>query len=331
MTPPGSKKQGFRSCMGTQSRRGARDFDIVLISNSWLLEQVESSLPPPALRHPPLVERAGGWVAAIHPRRLQCLGGACPGLRVGDSIPDAIFFGEGEGSVGRIASAVEGPRAAAEAGAPGAHRVGGGGPVAVGQPRVRREEGAGARRSTAAQRGAGAPILPGPEASTARLSITLGCPCLCSFCFEGHDRAPFREISAAALLAAARELKIATGADTLEVESFNFNTHSELAAAPGRAPPPFSQGEPHEPAGGHPRAHPGAARPGNRRGQAQLHPRHRGDQRPRAALPAQEPRGAGHPPGPAGPAWQEDPGDQALLPAHRPGEGGGLRRVLPFS
>ncbi len=74
-----------------------------------------------------------------------------------------------------------------------------------------------------------APVLPGPESATARLSITRGCPCLCSFCFEGHDRKPFREIPAAEVLRAARELKIATGASTLEVESFNFNMHTGLA------------------------------------------------------------------------------------------------------
>ncbi len=82
----------------------------------------------------------------------------------------------------------------------------------------------------AARAPAGAVVLPGPEAGTVRLSITRGCPCLCSFCFEGFDRKPHREIPAAALVAAAEELKRATGADTIEVDSFNFNTHSEIAA-----------------------------------------------------------------------------------------------------
>ena len=84
-------------------------------------------------------------------------------------------------------------------------------------------------RESAAPAQVGAPILPGPEAATARVSITLGCPCLCSFCFEGHDRKPFRAIPAPQILSAARELKMPTGASTLEVESFNFNTHAELA------------------------------------------------------------------------------------------------------
>jgi len=75
-----------------------------------------------------------------------------------------------------------------------------------------------------------APILPGPESATARLSITRGCPCFCSFCYEGHDRKPFRQVPGSEILRGARQLKLSTGADTLEVESFNFNTHSEIAA-----------------------------------------------------------------------------------------------------
>jgi hypothetical protein len=73
-----------------------------------------------------------------------------------------------------------------------------------------------------------APVLPGAESRKARLTITLGCPCLCSFCFEGFDRKPFREVPAEALLSAARRLKESTGAETLEVVSFNFNTHTAL-------------------------------------------------------------------------------------------------------
>jgi hypothetical protein len=53
---------------------------------------------------------------------------------------------------------------------------------------------------------------------------------MCTFCFEGHDRKPFRELPVEDLLSAARELKRSTGAATLEVSSFNFNTHAGLPA-----------------------------------------------------------------------------------------------------
>ncbi len=73
-----------------------------------------------------------------------------------------------------------------------------------------------------------APLLNSGEAGTARLQINYGCPAFCTFCFEGYDRKPYRELGAAELLAAARELKRTSGAEALEVFSFNFNTHAEL-------------------------------------------------------------------------------------------------------
>ena len=142
----------------------------------------------------------------------------------GDAVVDAIFFGEGEGKIGALASALVGAGAKSE-------RL---------ERAARATEGlwaarssAGAVRSVCPSDAALAgmhlsPVLPGPEAATARLAITLGCPCLCSFCFEGHDRKPFRQIPLDQIARAARELKVSTGAITLEVESFNFNTHREL-------------------------------------------------------------------------------------------------------
>jgi hypothetical protein len=222
------EEAGLPLLLGTQSRRGAADFNVVFVSNSWLLEQVNL---PFLILHSGIPlwssQRDDTWPAFI-------LGGSnASGAHAlvaesGDSIPDALFFGEAEGRVGkivqlwkdlspmpkhqrvaRIASEVEGLWPSGSLG------------FAVKKAR--------APADAPAAAWSGAPILPGPEASTARLSITRGCPCLCSFCFEGFDRAPFREIGAAQLLQSARELKIATGADTLEVDSFNFNTHSELA------------------------------------------------------------------------------------------------------
>jgi radical SAM superfamily enzyme YgiQ (UPF0313 family) len=72
------------------------------------------------------------------------------------------------------------------------------------------------------------PLLNSGEAGTARLQINYGCPAFCTFCFEGYDRKPYREVAATALLAAARALKHTSGAEALELFSFNFNTHAEL-------------------------------------------------------------------------------------------------------
>jgi hypothetical protein len=212
--------------LGTQSQRTMIEFDIVLVSNSWLLEQVNL---PFLLSHSgvPVWASARGeeWPTLL-------LGGsnatAAHSLvsESGDCMVDALFFGEGEGSVARIlklwteSAGVPKPerlaRIASEV--PGLWTPGN-----LSRPARR------ARAVSTTEAPAPAPpILPGPESTTARLSITRGCPCLCSFCFEGHDRKPYREVPAEEILRAARELKIATGASTLEVESFSFNTHRGL-------------------------------------------------------------------------------------------------------
>ena len=68
-----------------------------------------------------------------------------------------------------------------------------------------------------------------PAADTVRLEISRGCPAFCTFCHEAWERRPYREIPAAAALAAARRLARETGATTVEVSAFNFNTHREMA------------------------------------------------------------------------------------------------------
>ncbi len=223
------EEAGLPLLIGTQSHRAVEDFDLVFVSNAWLLEQVNL---PFLLAHSGIPlwagERGGQWPPFI-------LGGsnstAAHALvsEIGDCMADAIFFGEGEGSAGRIAA-----MSSALSGLPKqermkriASRVSELWPAGSFAARVGR---AVCSDSDTGGEGTAAPILPGPESATARLSITRGCPCFCSFCFEGHDRKPFRQVPASEILHAARELKLSTGADTLEIESFNFNTHSEIAA-----------------------------------------------------------------------------------------------------
>lgn len=220
------RERGLPAVVGTQSTRGLGDFDLVLVSNSYVLELVNlpwllarSGVPLWAGerddRWPPLI-LGGSNASASHAIVRQD----------GDCIVDAIFFGEGEGAVGALARGLR-----ERAGLPRKGRVA---EVAEEVPGLWP-----AGASTAARRTAGtaahgearswkAPVLPGKEAGTARLSMTRGCPCFCSFCFEGHDRRPYREVPASRLIEQARALKKATGARALELESFNFNTHTGL-------------------------------------------------------------------------------------------------------
>jgi len=219
---------GLPLILGTQSHRPLGDFDLVLISNSHLLELVNL---PFLFSHSgvPLwsSQRGEQWPAVI-------LGGSNASAAHalvsdnGDCIVDAIFFGEGEAAVARIAAELPrlGGFSRSARLAKLAEETDGLWAVGGGAQEIRRA------RCDVAAATAGPlfqPVLPGPEATTVRLSITLGCPCLCSFCYEGHDRRPFREVPADALVATARKLKTETGAATIELSSFNFNTHSELA------------------------------------------------------------------------------------------------------
>lgn len=60
------------------------------------------------------------------------------------------------------------------------------------------------------------------------LQISNGCPCFCSFCAESWERKPYRERSLASLLKGLRAAKAQQGLDTVNLASFNFNTHAEL-------------------------------------------------------------------------------------------------------
>lgn len=63
------------------------------------------------------------------------------------------------------------------------------------------------------------------NAGKAVLAISEGCAGFCSFCNESFVRKPYREASADSLLAESRCLKAATGADKIDLFSFNFNMH----------------------------------------------------------------------------------------------------------
>lgn len=60
------------------------------------------------------------------------------------------------------------------------------------------------------------------------LQISNGCPCFCAFCAESWERKPYRERSLSKLLDSLKAAKAQQGLDTVNLLSFNFNTHTEL-------------------------------------------------------------------------------------------------------
>ncbi|MCX6997519.1 MAG: hypothetical protein NTV49_10645 [Kiritimatiellaeota bacterium] len=257
--PPPRDRQLLRAygvplLSGIVSGRTAEDFDWVLISNAYTLELINL---PFLLLHsgiPPLAtDRAGRWPPFVLGGANAMAAQALVGARA-ESFVEAIFFGEGEGQVeklvrgfGKHAPLLRDAAAGAPAVAPGPGTASAAAPRFVAARKrllalardipglwiTGRWPERPLRKAIWTQRGVkrvpmAYPALNGPEAGTGRLQISRGCPAFCAFCFEGYDRKPYREVAAADLLAQARALKRTQGCDTLELTSFNFNTHSEI-------------------------------------------------------------------------------------------------------
>ena len=215
---------------GVQSLHSAEDFDVVLISNAYTLELV--NLPCLLLRSGiPLMasQRGEAWPPLI-------LGGSnamatqAIVTASGDSLVDALFFGEGEEQVGELVRCLD--RGAGEDKRAWLKRaadqveglwVAGGWPEKPVQKAMVSAPGADHLLTDY-------PLLVSAEAQTARLQISFGCPAFCAFCFEGYDRKPYREVPLAAILETARQVKRVQGNRTLELYSFNFNAHADILA-----------------------------------------------------------------------------------------------------
>ena len=222
------EESGTPYLLGIQSRRPANDFDLLLISNAYTLELINlpyllfrSDIPLFAgergPRHPILILGGSNAMAA------QCI------VREDrESMVDAIFFGEGEEWVGELTKALaHTARDERRKLLPTlATKIEGlwvsGSTTEVRQAIV--------RAPRACHLPTTYPLLNGPEAHVASLQVTYGCPAFCSFCFEGYDRKPYRELPLVELLAVARHLKTTQGNDTLNIYSFNFNTHRDVFA-----------------------------------------------------------------------------------------------------
>ncbi len=231
--PPQHDRRRFQTdgipfIVGIQSYQSAAAFDLVLISNAYTLELINL---PYLFLHSAIPLQAS---ARDHAWPLFILGGsnalAAQAIitETGDSLVDALFFGEGEREVERLlrilcdtSDADKLARLSHAATTVTGLWVAGRG---IAQP---------VAKSICAAPGVADllvdyPRLNGLEADTARLQINYGCPAFCSFCFEGYERKPYRELPGAELLATARCLKQQQGATTLDLYSFNFNTHADI-------------------------------------------------------------------------------------------------------
>ncbi|HWR10703.1 MAG TPA: radical SAM protein [Rectinemataceae bacterium] len=236
---------------GRASKKSPRDFDIVMVSNAFALELVNlpylfttaglstSAAARALLDDQPIVIAGGSNASAMGAVVLE---GEERNYPARDAFVDGIFFGEGETAIGtlaRILAGVDEEKAATKA-----SRASKKTKASTAKLRLARlKKGAkiqgfwpclltkGAQRALAPQRPHTVTkplVLNGPNASSARLSITSGCPGYCSFCLEGWDRRPYAEADIGRLILEAQELRKRSGAEDLEIYSFNFNTHSRI-------------------------------------------------------------------------------------------------------
>jgi len=214
---------------GLESGRHPADFDLILVSNAFALELVNLSYLYSSSGIPRRAsERSGASVPII------ILGGSnaatagallfpdAASEEASDSLVDGIFFGEGEGAIGELASALTLPGATRPERLESASSIDGFWRALSGEIASRKIV-----RPYPSQL-ANYPVLNSEGADTARLQISAGCPGFCSFCLEGWESRPYREMPIAEIAKAARELKAYSGAARLDVYSYNFNTHSEV-------------------------------------------------------------------------------------------------------
>jgi hypothetical protein len=225
---------------GLASGRPPRDFDLVMVSNAFALELVNlpwffatAGIPLLASAREseddlPIVIAGGSNASAMGATVLMPdpRSGTGPAL---DSICDGIFFGEGEGSIGKLAGLLCSPdEADRRSRAARGRRIAQASSIEGFWP-CRHSRGATKVLAEGRPNSLVSPlVLDGEGAGSARLAITSGCPGYCSFCLEGWERRPYREAPLPRLLNEARRIRKSTGAADLEIYSFNFNTHEDI-------------------------------------------------------------------------------------------------------
>jgi radical SAM superfamily enzyme YgiQ (UPF0313 family) len=215
--------------LGIQSLYSIMDFDLVFISNSFTLElfnlpylfsnTTASPLKSQRSTLRPIVIMGGS-------NALMAQGAIAPD---GDSFVDALFFGEGESAVEKITSIVNEnkEKTKAEVLELLENEVIGFFDIRLPIPKEIRV--APPKMPQASYIITDHPILNTDVESTIKLQITQGCPCFCSFCFEGNTRKPFREYDPADILVKALEAKIKHAPTEFDFLSFNFNLHTGIS------------------------------------------------------------------------------------------------------
>lgn len=208
----------------------AAEFDLILIANSYAVELINL----------PYLLKIAGIPYSSDKRRssgtkpLIILGGsnalASQGILFSENeaLTDAVYFGEGEKNVSEIVKILS--ECPSEKRRDALMQMQGnikglrvfGAPSSV----VRKATYSGTNTELLAN--AKQALFDSSEAGTVRLMISYDCPSFCTFCFEGWERKPYREVPFPELIAAAKHLKMETGADTLEITAFNFNTHTDI-------------------------------------------------------------------------------------------------------
>lgn len=217
------------------SKRPLAQYDLLLISNAYALELVNL---------PYLLTSAGIALSSTERRQagskpLIVLGGSnslasqSVAFSNEDALVDAIHFGEGETLVSALVTALKTRPCAERRTALEEHAA------LVDGLAVFTNAQAPSRVQKAVYRSMDRypikcandpPLFDSEEASTIRLQISAGCPSFCTFCFEGWERKPYREVPYRKLVEEALHLKQTSGADSVELTSFNFNTHSDIVA-----------------------------------------------------------------------------------------------------
>ncbi len=214
--------------LGTQSKRGPKDFDVIALSNAIVQELVNL---------PALMERSGLAVPAKE--RLEradlpliLIGGAnslhTSLLDHDDSPVDGIFTGEQIDDIQEILLICADAKKAGVSKAalldkllevPGFAR-----PGQDKRARKNNKETLDLRRVKAAR-----PVIYKLEGlGQEPVAISRGCPAFCSFCAESFDTKPYRENPVDAVVNNALKLKRDMGLEGIDLFSFNFNFYQDL-------------------------------------------------------------------------------------------------------
>ena len=215
---------------GIQSLHSISDFDLVLISNSFTLEifnlpYIFMNTGIPSMKKERLSQR----------KPVVIMGGSnalmaqCAISSDGDSYVDGIFFGEGEGAVERIVTLVNENKDRSKIELLGILEKEVRGIFDIRLPITEGISVSLPKPPLDSFLLTDYPILNSDIENTAKIQITQGCPCFCSFCFEGYTRKPFREYKAGDILDKALEIKIKHASTEFDFLSFNFNMHTGIS------------------------------------------------------------------------------------------------------